>query len=268
MGVVKFMGPAARAALLLLGTTLLLFPNIPRFAHHLARLADPESLIEPDHPAVAALSHNIDRAIPPGLSRPDQVRWIESFVEKRLAYTHDWTQWWNVDYWPTASEALEAGREDCDGIAVVTASVLRHRGFHARLVGNTMHIWVAVDDTGQEILGAQEDKAFASDTGWTLPRLDTLLRGTRFGLVEFPAARWAMVVAWVLGILAWGSRRRVVESLGAGLIALALAIAAATLLDGAPFAVALAAILAALAAAQIAIRRRRRPAALPAAPSA
>lgn len=248
---------AARAAILLLGTLLILFPNLSKLAVYLPRLADPESLVEPDHPAVATLSRLIDQEMPAGLPASEQVRRVETFVAERLAYVHDWSQWWNVDYWPTASEAIEAGREDCDGIAVVTASVLRHRGFRARLVGNTLHIWVAVDDTGQEILGAQHDKAFSSDTGWTLPQPSTLLRGARFSLAEFPIARWALLVAWIMAVLAWGNRRRVFESIGAGLAALAAAVSAAHLLNETLFAIALAILMVLFAAAHIAIRRRR-----------
>lgn len=252
---VKVLAWAARAALLFAGTLLLLFPNVPGFAAHLARLANPEALLQPDHPAVTSLSDEIERKMPVNLSRVEQVRWIETFIEERLPYVHDWSQWWNVDHWPTASEALDAGREDCDGIAVVTASVLRHRGFRARLVGNTLHIWVAVDDTGQEILGAQPDKAFSSDSGWTLPRPATLLRGAKFSLAEFPIARWALLVAWITAALAWGNRRRVLASVAAGLTALSLAVAAAHLLNETLFAIALATLLAALSVAHIAFRR-------------
>ena len=234
---------AGRIALGSLGIVLILFPDVPKLCSQLGRIGAAESLIESAHPAVAEMSRAVDREMPPGLTRAEQVVWIEKFVGRSLPYCHDWTQWWNADYWPTASEAIAAGREDCDGIAVVAASVLRHRGFRARLVGNTMHIWVAVDDTGQEILGAQEDKAFASDLGWSLPRFSTLVEGMRFGLVEFPWSRWGLLLAWGLGVISWGSRRRVLRSVAAGLVALGLAVAAAHLVHGAAFGVSIAALL-------------------------
>ena len=237
---------SGRIALCVLGVVLILFPDVPKLFAQLGRIGAAERLIEPDHPVVAEWSRAVDAELPPGLTRAEQVVWIEKYVGRRLPYCHDWIQWWNADYWPTASEAIAAGREDCDGIAVVVASVLRHRGYRARLVGNTLHIWVAVDDTGQEILGALEDKAYASDLGWSLPRFSTLLEGVRFGLAEFPWFRWALLLAWPLGVISWGSRRRVVRSVAAGVVALGLAIAAALLFSSTLFGISVVALLPAL----------------------
>ena len=122
-----------RALLLAAGFLFLLFPHPGRALREVRTLRDPNALISPEDPAVAKLSSEVDAAMPANLNRPRQIAWIEKFVEKRIVYANDWDQWLNVDYWPSPSETLASGREDCDGIAVVTASLLRHRGFRASI---------------------------------------------------------------------------------------------------------------------------------------
>ncbi|MBI2931227.1 MAG: transglutaminase domain-containing protein [Planctomycetes bacterium] len=197
---------APRIGLLLLVWGLALFPHVPRALRQAPRWWNAERLIEPDHPAIAAFSEEIDRGMPSHASPAEQATRIERAVRKRITYTHDWDQWWNADYWPTASETLASGREDCDGIAILTAGVLRHRGLPARLEGNCGHIWVAIDLPGagtKRILGPDSDISFSSDRGWTLPRPLTLLRSARGSLRDFPWYRWTWLVLGTLTIVAW-----------------------------------------------------------------
>lgn len=201
----------ARVLALVAGTLFLLFPHPGRAAREISAVSNPNALVAPDDPAVAALSAEVDRAMPAALDRAGQVAWIEAFVDRRIAYANDWDQWWNVDYWPSPSETLAAGREDCDGIAVVTASLLRRRGFDARLEASIQHVWVAVGE--ERILGPGKETNFDGQR-WTLPSVRALLDWSRYGLGAFPFWRWALLAAWLsICVRAPNARRASVEGL-------------------------------------------------------
>jgi len=215
---------AVRALAVVAGTAFLLFPHPGRALREARALRNPNALVNPDDPAVAKLSEEVDRAMPAGLPRQKQIAWIESFVDRRIVYANDWDQWANVDYWPAPAETLASGREDCDGIAVVTASLLRHRGFKAHLEASIQHVWVAVE--GERILHPDAETNFGEE-GWSLPSLREILSGLRYGLREFPFWRWALLAAWAVFALRWPNRARTAGETVVSVIALVAAIVAA-----------------------------------------
>lgn len=225
-----------RVPLFAIGFVFLLFPHPGRALQEIRTLSDPNALIAPDDPAVARLSAEVDASIPKNLDRPRQVRWIERFVEKRIAYTNDWDQWWNVDYWPSPAETLASGREDCDGIAVVTASLLRHRGFKARIEASYEHVWVEVE--GDRILHPDAETNFDGER-WSLPGLKIILPWWRYSLSSFPLWRWGTLVAWGVIVLRWPNRRRIGIEFAAIFCGLALASLAAARMPDALFALVL-----------------------------
>lgn len=198
---------ALRIPIFATGLLLLLFPHPGRAVRELRTLRDPNSLIAPDDPAVAKLSEEVDAKMPGGLDRPRQIAWIEAYVESRIAYENDWDQWWNVDYWPTPSETMASRREDCDGIAVVTASLLKRRGFAPTIEASYEHVWVAVE--GERILHPDKETDFDGEH-WSAPGLSLILPWWRTSLRAFPLWRWATLVAWPLAVLRWPNRRRIV----------------------------------------------------------
>jgi len=195
---------ALKAVVLSLGVLVQLFPHPVRAVREIQALRDPQSQIVPDDPAIALLSALVDREMPPELDRASQVAWIEAFVERRIPYEHDWITWGNVDYWPTPSETLEAGREDCDGIAIVTASLLRKRGFVVRLEASYQHVWVEVE--GLRILDAGETR-WDGET-LTAPTWRDVVAWVRYALSAFPKWRWALLVLWTGCVIVWPVRRR------------------------------------------------------------
>ncbi|KAF0245778.1 MAG: hypothetical protein FD180_1317 [Planctomycetota bacterium] len=213
-----------RAALFAAGFVFLLFPHPGRAIREFRTLRDPNALISPGDPAVAKLSSEVDAAMPKGLDRAHQVGWIEKFVEKRISYVNDWDQWWNVDYWPSPSETLASGREDCDGIALVTASLLRHRGFRARIEASYEHVWVEVE--GERILHPDVETNFDGE-GWSLPGLKIILPWWRYSLSTFPLWRWGTVIAWGVIVLRWPNRKRAVVEFSALFVSLLLSSLAA-----------------------------------------
>ncbi|MEK7467188.1 MAG: transglutaminase family protein [Planctomycetota bacterium] len=225
-----------RALLFPAGFLFLLFPHPGRAIREVRTLSDPNALIAPDDPAVAKLSSEVDASIPSTLDRPHQVAWIEKFVEKRIVYANDWDQWWNVDYWPSPSETLASGREDCDGIAVLTASLLRHRGFKARIEASYEHVWVEVE--GDRILNPDVETNFDGEN-WSLPGLKIILPWWRYSLTSFPLWRWGTLVAWSAIVLRWPNPKRASVEFTAVFVALLVASLAARSFPDALFAIVL-----------------------------
>jgi hypothetical protein len=74
---------------------------------------------------------------------PDDPRLIEEAVLNRiLPYAYDWQTWGVPWYFPTAAEALAAGRGDCESRAVVLAGLLEAKGIPHKLLMSFDHIWV------------------------------------------------------------------------------------------------------------------------------
>ncbi len=195
---------------LLAGVILVvLYPRLDLLLRHVRHLRDVESLIQPDLPEIAAMNREIDAQLATNSPRRDEFKAVERFVYQRVPYKYDWINWGNLDYWPTTAEVLERQREDCDGRAVLAASLLRARGFKtAQIVANLNHVWVAVDKT--ELMGPQKEKNLrrvGGKTVVTLPGLRTWL-GCAAMISEFPAIRSLIILATVL-VLAYHPHRNV-----------------------------------------------------------
>ncbi len=180
-----------------------LFPHPIFFARELQSLRNPEPLIQPDMPAMKEINAQIDQSLPASPTRQDQFKAIERFVYKNIKYQYDWYNWGNLDYWPSATEVWERKKEDCDGRAVLAASILRARGFStAKIVANLNHVWVEVETDG--LMGAQADKNIRREGGKTvvtLPSWRTWLDSVAF-ISQFPALRSLMILFAVV-ILAY-----------------------------------------------------------------
>ena len=77
-------------------------------------------------------------------------REVQKFVLEKVKYKWDWDTWGAADYMPTVAEmfAQAAERsdgqlyEDCDGRAVIAASLMRRLGYQADVVTDLRHVWV------------------------------------------------------------------------------------------------------------------------------
>lgn len=192
-----------------------LYPH-PRLAlKQLDHFRHIESLIQPDLPGIAEINRKLDGQLREQGSRRDEFKTVERFVYNLIPYEYDWYNWGNLDYWPTTAEVLARKREDCDGRAVLAASILRARGFKsARIVANLNHVWVAVDDA--ELMGPQPDKNFrrvGNKTVITLPAWRTWLDCAAH-INRFPAARSLLILAALL-VLAYHPCRNLTGLLAA-----------------------------------------------------
>lgn len=201
-----------KLALLAAVVLFALYPNpvlLVRQVHHLLHM---EQLIQPDLPAMPEINRDINRLIETNSPALTEFKAVERYVYRRIPYQYDWHGWANLDYWPTAAEVWERKREDCDGRAVLAASILRARGHaEARLVANLQHVWVAVGTN--ELMGPMADRNFRREGGKmvdgklvgartviTLPALKTLLDSLAM-TCKFPAWRVVLMLVTLLALV-------------------------------------------------------------------
>lgn len=190
---------------------LVCFPRLGRFSTHVQRWRDANQLVEPDAPALAPLAAELEPQMTrENLTGPEALNTVQRFVLERIQYRWDWENWGNADYIPTVDEAIAAGFEDCDGRAVVAASLLKRFGYDARIVTDFAHVWVATD-VG-ETMGPGKRQAVVAEDGRL--RIDyaaliELPRALAYGLAVFPLGRELiiLIVLWWLmlrrGIGGW-----------------------------------------------------------------
>lgn len=190
----------------LLAVTLFLvcFPYPAMFVRNVQHWRNPNALIEPDAPQLAPLLAELRpmvEGVPPG---PDVLKVVQDFVYQKVPYAWDWDTWGVADYLPTLGEVLTAGREDCDGQALVSASLLRNLGYKADLVTDLMHVWVKTEH-GETMSPGRLTKAVeGSDEGLRIhwEGVRNIPRSLAYGVAVFP--RWREIIVlcvfWLLAL--------------------------------------------------------------------
>ena len=149
---------------------------------------------------------------------PDNPRAIEAAVNTRLvAYAVPWQTYGVPWYFPTAAEVLARGEGDCEGQAVVLASILRSKGIPARFVGSLDHLWVdypgkranAYENAQVALASQQPDGSYR--LRW--PSLVNWRRSWEIERAYFWDAmpiwrRWLLIGGWLLIGLSWRLRGR------------------------------------------------------------
>ncbi len=182
--------------------TAVLFPYPDRLATHVERWQQPNILIEPDHPKITELVAEIEPALEADLQPPQILRKVERFVYKKVPYAWDWDTWGTVDYIPTVSEVFEQAREDCDGRAVIAASMLRKLGYEAELVTNFTHVWVKTNK-GETMSPGKTKVIVATDQGLKVDANNlfaNISKAAGYGVAVFPLGReliLALVLWWL-----------------------------------------------------------------------
>ncbi len=177
------------------------FPYPATFWRHFVRWRNPSLLIEPNAPALQPWVEELQTKIPSGTPDRRIVRVVEAFVYDHVPYAWDWDNWGVSDYIPTVAEVVARGREDCDGRAVVAASLMTRFGVPAQLVSDFGHVWVTT--AAGDAMGPGEAPAIVStDRGvkvrWSA--VPNIGRALLFGIAVFPWPREAivLVVFWIL----------------------------------------------------------------------
>jgi len=188
----------------LLVVALVLYPKFWLLPEWWRRLGDVNGLLEPNHPGLAGLERAA-RAKLGNEPAPEAIlKAVEQAVHERIPYAWDWDVWGVMDYVPTVAEVLEQGREDCDGRAVLAASLLRRMGCDAWLVSDLVHVWVATP-VGETMGPGRGEKTLVGTKTGTRTRLSlaglvNLGRGTAFGVSVFPIGRELIILAALCGL--------------------------------------------------------------------
>lgn len=172
------------------------FPFPSRFVRHVRHWSDPNALIDPTAASLQPLLAELRPLIPQGAAPKDALRTIEAFVYKKVPYDWDWNTWGLADYLPTVDEVLSKGREDCDGRAVIAASLLAASGYEAEIVTDFSHVWVKTNYG--ELMGPGGKKAIvATPDGLKVSRgaFRQLPRALAYGISVFPRWREIIVLA-------------------------------------------------------------------------
>ena len=201
----------AKWLLLACGVLLVLFPKPWLLFVLLERARDMEQLLDPDHPGLAVFEADVLERTAADAPVAELLATVEQVVRERVPYAWDWETWGVMEYLPTVDEVLARGQEDCDGRAVVAASLLRRMGHEAWLVSDIVHMWVQTRDGetmspgGVVTLVAAEPGASGTQTAVTLDLLANLVRGTAFGVSVFPLTREVALLLLVCA-LTWHPR--------------------------------------------------------------
>ncbi len=196
---------------------LVLYPRPGLFLKQLQNYFQMDALIQTDFLELERINHEIDLLLEKTERTPRQeFLTVQSYVYRRIKYAYDWETWCNIDFWPTASQVWELQQEDCDGRAILAASILRSRGFQsAQLVGNMRHIWVKVDDI--ELMGPDTETMLRREGERlvvTLPSLTLLISTVTIYIADFPAIRH-LILFFTLMILLYHPTRNFTGFLGA-----------------------------------------------------
>jgi hypothetical protein len=196
------------------------FPNPIQSFRHIEHLRNMQALIEPDAPELGAwierITKELPKARPLAVSQADgdgssakpisalviqQV--VQEFVLENVKYEWDWNLWGASDYMPTVQEMFEKAREsggevreDCDGRAVIAASLMAALGYKPTIATDLRHVWVTTPEG--EWMGPGGAKTMVATTQGTQVHATTLLSNIpislSYGIAVFPLTRELIIL--------------------------------------------------------------------------
>ena len=189
---------------LVFGATVFLvsFPDPRLFVRHVRHWQDPNAMIDPDLPELQPWVKEVRDRLKPDMQPRKVLRTVERLVYEKVEYAFDWDTWGSADYLPTLEEVVDKGKEDCDGRAVVAASILRNLGYRADLVTDFAHVWVKTDK-GETMSPGKHKSVVAGEKGisvhWRM-LTRTLPQALGYSVSPFPLIRELIVLAvlWML----------------------------------------------------------------------
>ncbi len=203
-----------KVAVFLLVTALVLYPKLWLLPTAFARYRDMNSVLDSTHPQLVALQERVRDRLPPDAPMKETLQAVQQAVCERIPYAWDWEVWGVCEYLPTVDEVFEQGREDCDGRAVVAASLLKRMGYDAWLVSDLLHVWVQTPE-GETMSPTGGEKTFVGTDAGTratisIRMIGNLGRGLSYGIAVFPLIRELIILATLcaLAMQPWSSPRR------------------------------------------------------------
>lgn len=217
-----------KLAIFMAVTLFVLFPYPLLLRQHLQHVLNMQAMVQPDAPELAAWDDELRAVRETRLSKLHELlpqaptsqetravqRGVEKFVYDHVKYEWDWNIWGMADYMPTVGEMFEQARnnggqmlEDCDGRAVMAASILRRMGYDAQLATDLRHVWVVTPE--QELMGPGGEKTAVTTSQGTKVNVVTAATNIpislSFGIAVFPF--WRELVIAMTAVLLMAFRR-------------------------------------------------------------
>jgi len=199
-------------------TFVVLFPNPAQFVRQLRHLSNLQAMIDPKAPQLAKWEAEFRQRLahmqqPPAqypislrpLGPRDVQQALQQFVYQKVKYDWDWNVWGSADYMPTVEEMFAQAarapdgqmREDCDGRAVMAASLLRRLGYQSKIVTDLRHVWVTTPEG--EWMGPGRKKSIVSGVGGNRTAIVATLGNVpvalSYGVAVFPLWRELIILA-------------------------------------------------------------------------
>lgn len=205
--------------ILALVVLFVLFPDPRLLVRNVRHISNLNAMIDEKDPDLRKWVAEFDvyqASLAPVPTQPAQTqRAVEKFVYAHVPYQWDWELYGAADYMPTVAEMFEYARqrpdgkvyEDCDGRAVMCASMLRAMGFDARIVTDLQHVWVETPLgplMGPGMTPAMQSSAAGNRTNLAAAGSNALT-ALSFGMSVFPF--WREFVIWAAVVLLSVHRR-------------------------------------------------------------
>lgn len=197
---------AAKALLFSALVVVVMYPKLWLLPRTIDRLGNLDALLDPTDPRLEPLAEAVRARVAADADAAATLKVVQQVVGEHIPYMWDWDNWGVMLYLPTVDEALTRGREDCDGRAVVAASLLRRMGHDAWLVTDVLHMWVSTPegDTmsptgGAKTLRSARPGEEEPGTRMTLTPgvVMNVVRGLAYGIGAFPLIRELILVAGI-----------------------------------------------------------------------
>lgn len=190
-----------KLALFLLIAFIVHFPHPGRLQTLIARASDFNALIDSNEPRLAELETEVRAGLAADAAPSVALAKVERVVYQHVPYQYDWVTWGNAEYIPTTAEVFDRGAEDCDGRAVVAASLLRRMGYQAWLVTDLLHVWVetpqgeAMSPTSHDVVitAGKPGTEGTQLVTWNVAR--NIVRNFGYGVAVFPLPRELIILA-------------------------------------------------------------------------
>jgi hypothetical protein len=164
---------------------------------------DIEALLDPNFPEMKEINSAINVRLPQHSTFNEEYQTIVKFVYDSIRYEFDWDNWRNSEYWPSAKQVWQRKREDCDGQAILAASIFRSRGYSdATVVASLRHLWIRVGN--HELMGPDKEKLMIVEKGkkhFLLPSFNYMLESFAGQLYYYPLSRMVLILCGSLLLL-------------------------------------------------------------------
>jgi hypothetical protein len=145
-------------------------PNPLAWPNQISYRIDLTQTIQPENPLIEQLEVeftdyfenqflliNLDNYTP----EEKKINAIETFIWSKIPYVTDFNNYFAWEYFPSISEVIERG-DDCDGISIITSSLLTRMGYENYVVLGKWHSWVEVNLRDGKIINLYDSRIHSS----------------------------------------------------------------------------------------------------------